>query len=395
MNFVPKTEIESRINKFQRQMKKSEMDGALLVLNADVFYFTGTVQNSVLWVPSEGEPVFMVRRSVERGRRESPLAHIVPIKSPRDVPEVLSRFGYTQSGRIGLELDVLPVNTFFFYQKLFPDTKFVDVTPTVKDIRAIKSAYEIEYLREACRTVDNAFREIPMLLHEGMTELELASQFEAVLRRNGHHGYNVMRAFNQGPSIGVTCAGESGGTPSYMDGPLGGPGPTPAFPHGAGWRTIKRNEPIIIDYACTVNGYTVDQTRVFCIGELPDYMVKAFEDAVLIQEEILKLIKPGTPCEEPYLLALELAEKMGYKDSFMGRPGDQVRFIGHGVGLELDENPVFAKGIKTPIMPGMTFALEPKFVFAEGAVGTENTFLMTENGPERLTITPEVITYLK
>ena len=124
MNFVPKTEIESRINKFQRQMKKSEMDGALLVLNADVFYFTGTVQNSVLWVPSEGEPVFMVRRSVERGRRESPLAHIVPIKSPRDVPEVLSRFGYTQSGRIGLELDVLPVNTFFF-------TKSCSLTPNL------------------------------------------------------------------------------------------------------------------------------------------------------------------------------------------------------------------------------------------------------------------------
>lgn len=394
MNFVPLAEIQSRVNRFQQRLRDNEVDGAILVLNADVYYFTGTVQNSVLWVPAEGEPVFMIRRSFERGRRESPLANIVAIRTPKDVPEVLGRFGYGKFERVGLELDVLPVNTFSFYQKLFPETKFIDITPAVKDLRAIKSDYELEQLREACKTADKAFREIPNFLREGMTEIELASLVEAALRRYGHQGYNVMRAFNQGPSIGVTCAGESGGTPAYMDGPLGGPGPTPAFPHGAGWRPIKRNEPIIIDYACTVNGYVVDQTRVFCIGELPDYMVKAFEDAVTIQEEILKVLKPGTPCEEPYILALELAEKMGYKDSFMGRPGDQVRFIGHGVGLELDENPIFAKGIKTPVKPGMTFALEPKFIFAEGAVGTENTFLMTEEGPERLTLTPEIITYL-
>lgn len=395
MKTTPRTEIETRLTRLQNQLKDHQLDGTLVVLNSDVYYFAGTIQNGFLWVPAAGDPVLMVRRSFQRGQQESALSNILPISTPRDVPQILKQFGYERLGRIGLELDVLPVNTYAFYQKLFPATEFVDVSPIIKDIRSIKSPYEIELLREACRVADMAFREVPKLLREGMSELELASLFEAVLRRNGHHGYNVMRAFNQGPSLGVTCAGESGGVPSYMDGPLGGPGPTPAFPHGAGWRPIKRNEPIIIDYACTINGYTVDQTRVYCIGELPAQMVKAFEDAVFIQEEVLKILKPGTPCEEPYLLALELAEKMGYKDSFMGRPGDQVRFIGHGVGLELDENPVFAKGIKTPVMPGMTFALEPKFVFAEGAIGTENTFLMTENGPERLTITPEIITYVK
>jgi len=124
-------------------------------------------------------------------------------------------------------------------------------------------------------------------------------------------------------------------------------------------------------------------------------MVKAFEDAQFINSELIKCIKPGTPAEEPYILAVKLAEEMGYKDNFMGYKEDKVKFVGHGIGLELDEFPILAKGVKTPIMPGMTFALEPKFVFPEGAIGTENSFVMTENGPEYLSITPEVITYVE
>jgi Xaa-Pro aminopeptidase len=77
----------------------------------------------------------------------------------------------------------------------------------------------------------------------------------------------------------------------------------------------------------------------------------------------------------------------------MGYRENRVNFIGHGIGLELDELPILAKGLKAPIKPGMTFALEPKFVFPEGAIGIENSFVMTENGPEYLSITPEVITY--
>ena len=85
-----------------------------------------------------------------------------------------------------------------------------------------------------------------------------------------------------------------------------------------------------------------------------------------------------------------MAEAAGLSENFMGFGTDQVKFLGHGVGLELDELPVLAAGVKSRLMPGMVIAIEPKFTFpGEGVVGIENTFAITENGLERLTLTPD------
>lgn len=394
MQLTPKTEIDERIAKFQVKLSEQEYDGAIIILNSDMYYFTGTVQNSHLWVPAEGDPVLMIRKSLRRGREECPLERIVPMRSPKDIPEILNRFGYTKFDKIGLELDVLPVNNFATYQKLFSDSRIADISPIIKDIRAIKSSYEVELLREACRVSDQAFLEVPSFLREGMLEIELASLFEAAMRRGGLCGCSKMRTFNQDFFLGNTCVGANGIVPSFFDGPVGGSGLTPAYPHGAGRRVVQRNEIVYIDYTCVVNGYTGDQARMFCIGELSPKMIKAFEDAVYIEQEIVKMMKPGIPAEQPYLLAVQMAEEMGYKDNFLGYKEDQVKFVGHGVGLELDEWPILAKGMKMPVIPGMTFALEPKFVFPEGAIGIENTYVMTEDGLERLGTLPETITYV-
>ncbi len=394
MGCTPKSEIENRIRSFQDKVTNQGLDGAIILLNSDMFYFTGTVQNSYLFIPAEGEPIFMVKKSLSRAQQESPLKNIVPIKNPKEIPDIIAAFGYNSLSNIGLELDVLPVNIYETYRKVFPSTKFSDVSPVIKEVRAIKSPYEAELIRNALRVIDQAFLAVPSFLQEGMLEIELAALFEAEMRKRGYAGCK-MRAFNQDFFLGNTCTGSSGFSPSFFDGPVGGTGAALSLPHGAGWKKVNRNEVVYIDYACVIQGYTGDQTRIFCIGELNPRMVKAYEDALLIQSEVLKVIKPGTPAEEPYLLAVKLAEEMGYQDYFMGYKENKVKFIGHGIGLELDEFPILAKGLKTPILPGMTFALEPKFVFPEGAIGTENSFIMTENGPEYLSITPEVITYIK
>jgi len=222
--------------------------------------------------------------------------------------------------------------------------------------------------------------------------MELAALFDTELRTRGYSSACKMRTFNQDFFYGNVCSGSSGFNPSFFDGPVGGTGVSRAYPQGAGWEKIQRDEVVYIDYTCVIQGYTGDQASMFCIGELTPQMVKAFEDTLLIQSEIVKAIKPGITAEKPYLLAIKLATKMGYKDNFMGYKTDQVKFVGHGIGLEIDEWPIFAKGIKTPILPGMTFALEPKLVFHEGAIGTENSFVMAEDGPQYLSITPDVIT---
>ena len=394
MDFTPRAELETRTSILQQKIRSQELDGAMIVLNSDMFYFTGTVQNSYLYIPASGDPILMVKKSLRRGQEESPLKNIVPIKHPMEIPNILGSFHYTNMKKLGLTLDVLPFNLVQTYRKVFPNVEFSDISPAIKEIRAIKSPYEIELLRNALGVADQAFLTVPSLLQEGMAEIELAALFEGELRKRGYSGSCKMRAFNQDFFYGNVCSGNSGFNPSFFDGPVGGTGVSLSYPQGAGWKKINRDEVIYIDYTCVVQGYTGDQARIFCMGELTSPMVKAFEDTLLIQSEILKAIKPGTLAEEPYLLALKIAEEMGYKDHFMGYKEDQVKFVGHGIGLELDEWPILAKGIKTPILPGMTFALEPKFVFPEGAIGTENSFVMTEEGPKYLSVTPDKIMYI-
>lgn len=394
MILTPKKEINARIKNFQKELAAKEFDGAVIILNSDLFYLTGTVQNAHLFVPAQGEPVMAIRKSLNRGREESPLPNIVPMKSPKELPGILASFGYNKLDKIGMELDVLPVNSYGNYRKMFPDADITDVTPLIKQVRSIKSPFEIDQLREAGRVIDSAYREVPRVLREGMTEVELSSLFEAALRRGGLAGSSKMRAFNQDYFIGNVCSGRSGVYPSYFDGPVGGSGMTPAYPQGAGTKLINRNEVVYIDYTCVINGYTIDQTRIFCMGKLDPKLENAFKAALQINEELVKFMQPGMPWEDAYYLAVKMAEDMGYKDIFMGYKDDKVRFVGHGIGLELDELPVFAPGLKNPLKPGMTFALEPKFVFPEGAVGIENSFVMTDKGPEYLSITPLDITYV-
>ncbi|HWR44256.1 Xaa-Pro peptidase family protein [Sporomusa sp.] len=395
MNFTPKSEIEARTYRFQRRLSEQGLNGAIILLNSDMFYFTGTVQNAVLYIPADGEPLLMVKKSLSRAQQESPLKNIISIKTPKEIAGIIAAANNTSPTKIGMELDVLPVNLYNTYKKMFPNAEFSDISPAIKETRAIKSPYEIELIRDALGVIDKAFLAVPSFLHEGMFEIEVAALFEAEMRKRGYSNCCKMRAFNQDLFFGNLCTGNSGAYPSFFDGPVGGMGVSPSQPQGAGWKKINRNEVIYIDYTCVIQGYTGDQTRIFCIGELAPKLVKAYEDALLIESEILKAMKPGMSAEEPYLLSAKLAEELGYKDCFMGYKDDRVKFIGHGIGLELDEWPILAKGLTTPIVPGMTFALEPKFVFPEGAIGTESSFVMTEEGPELLSVTPNGITYIK
>ena len=395
MDYTPKSEIYTRINCFQKKLIEQEIDGSIILLNSDMFYFTGTVQSSFLYIPAVGEPVLMVKRGLQRALEESPLKNIVIIKSVKQLPETLHEFGYKVINKIGMELDVVPFNLYKTYKKIFTQTEFYDISHLIKEIRAVKSPYEIELLHNAIHVIDDAFLSVPSFLKEDMSELELASLFEAEMRKGGYSGCCRMRAFNQEFFYGNVCTGESGFYPSFFDGPVGGTGASISHPQGAGWKKIKRDEVIYIDYTCIVEGYSGDQTRIFCMGELNSKMEKAFEAAVLIQSEVVKAMKPGMSAEEPYLIALNLAKELGYKDNFMGYKENKVKFLGHGIGLELDEWPVLAKGFDMPVVPGMTFAMEPKFVFPEGAIGIENSFVMTEKGPERMSRIPDVITYVK
>lgn len=388
MNYTPESEIQDRIQKVQARMVKNSLDGLIVTHHTNLFYFSGTSQSGHLFIPKQGKPLLMVRKSYERALRESKIDQIIELKSLKQIfPNMLEVVGAGSTmERIGLELDVIPYNTFLFYQKkIFPDIKITDASGIIKQTRLVKSRYEINLLKNACRVLDQAFSKVPGMLHEGMTEIELASLFEAQMRKNGYGGCCKMRAFNQDFLFGNLVSGVSGSVPSYFDGPVGGEGLSPANnPHGAGWKKINRDEPVYIDYTCVVDGYTADAERIFAMGSLSDTLLHAHKTALIIQDEMVKRIQPGINCKKIWDVSVQIAEEEGFLNNYMGYGKDRVKFVGHGVGLELDEMPVFAEGFDMVLEEGMTFALEPKFVFDRGVVGIENTFALTENGVEKL-----------
>lgn len=141
----------------------------------------------------------------------------------------------------------------------------------------------------------------------------------------------------------------------------------------------------MVDYVGVVNGSQVDMSRVFALGYLSEELLYAHRTALAIQEALAAAARPGITGGELYDLAIEMAAKAGLAQNFMGY-GEQVKFVGHGIGLELNELPLLARGIKEKLQAGMVMAIEPKFIFpGVGAVGIENTFVVTPQGLEKLT----------
>ena len=310
-----------------------------------------------------------------------------PRSETRDLPGILAEQGYPPAARIGLELDLLPVNLYRKYRSLYPQAEFPDASPPIRRVRMVKSHYEIHILQDAALQADKVFRRAGECIREGMSELELAAELEHLARLEGHQGYVRMRAFNGELTGNLVLCGADAAAPSCTDAPLGGMGVTPAFGHGASYNRIGRGEPIVVDLASCFDGYLVDQTRIFSLGPLSDRMRQAYDDMLAIEALMMELAESRPSWGSIYDACLDAARRMGYADNFMGGPGSQVSFIGHGVGIEIDEYPFIARGFhRETLQPGMVFAFEPKVVFpGEGAIGIENTFYLAESGLKRLT----------
>lgn len=396
MRLTPKNELEYRYRKLQTEMAAAGMDAVLMVQNADLFYFTGTVQAGVLYLPVSGKPVYLVRRDFLRARMESALAEVVALPSLNQLAGLIADHGCPMPKRLGLELDVLPVNLYQKYLSLFPGALALDASPLIRRVRMIKTHYEIHILQDAGVQADKVYRRAAEVIREGMSEVELAAELECLARQQGHQGYVRMRAFNGELTGAQVLSGADAAAPACTNTALGGMGLTPAFGHGASFNRIRRDEPVIVDFASCYDGYLADQTRVFAIGSVSERMRRGYDDMLRIEELMMERAVQGATWGSIYDACLKLAHKMGYAEQFMGTPGNQVSFIGHGLGIEIDEYPFIARGFATETLePGMAFAFEPKLVFpGEGAVGIENSFYLSEQGLKRLTFSSQDLVLL-
>lgn len=378
---VPANEIEKRLSRIQKELREYGIDGILIVQRVDLFYFSGTSQNGFLYIPSEGEPLLCIKKYLPRALKESSIKNIVGIKSVKDLSGMINDFYSNRPHVLGFEFDVLPVREFNFYRTLFPDQEHVDGSPLIHKVRMIKSNWEVTQMEKAAELAGQTFGYMRDNIRTGLSEMEFAGMFETFARRLGHGGKIRVRDYQTEAYPWHVLSGKNGGMLGLLDSPASGEGTSAAFPCGGGSKLFSENEPIMIDFSFVLNGYHTDETRMFAIGSMPEKALTASHAAIEISHAVLDKVRPGITIDELFQTSVSKAELVGYADQYLGPTGHKVTFIGHGIGLELVEPPVIAKGRNESLEPGMTFALEPKMVFEnEFSAGIENMVLVTEKG---------------
>lgn len=382
-------ELELKWRRIQQAMRQEEADGCLLTMNMNLYYVSGQVFNGYFYLPAEGRPYWFVKRLTIP---ETDRVHA--IRKPEQMPDFFQDLGLAMPRKLLLEADELSYHEYIRLQHVFRPEVTGNASALIRHIRMIKTPWEIEQMRISARKHEAVYREIPACYRPGMTDIELQIEIEKRMRVHGSLGY--FRAFGSNMDIfmGSLLAGENAGEPSPFDFALGGAGMHASGPLGANGTLLREGTTVMADMSGNYTAYQTDMTRVFSIGKLPDRAYRVHRVALEIQARMERTAKPGVPCAELYRDALAMAGQEGLEDCFMGTRF-QAKFVGHGVGLEINELPVLTTRSKDILQPGMTFAFEPKFVLAGiGAVGIENTFLVTDSGVEKMTLLDENITEL-
>ena len=385
--FIPlQDDLNIRRKRVQQFLVEVGSDAALISTEVNIYYLTGIVFAGYVYLPAEEEPVwFVLRPSGLKGER------VIYIRKPEEIPTILKERNIPLAETLFLETDQITHNEFLRLEAALHPVRTGNMTVLLRKARMIKSPWEIEQFRFSAAKHAEVYSATPALFREGMTEIAFQIEIEQVMRKCGSIG--IFRAFGANMNIfmGSLLSGENADTPSPFNFALGGGGIHPCLPVGASDNLITKGSAIMIDFAGNFTAYISDMSRVYSFGTLPEIAYRAHQVSAEMHQWLMEEVKPGTACSDIYNLMLETAEKSGFAANFMGF-SQQAKFVGHGVGLEINEPPVLMSRSSDSFQPGMVFAFEPKFVLPNiGAVGIENTYLVTDTGVEKLTVLEERI----
>jgi Xaa-Pro aminopeptidase len=377
------------MNNIQTLMAKQEIDACLIADNANIFYLSRRIYRGYVYIPANGAPLYLVIRPI--GLQGEGLHYI---RKPELIPELLAQLGLPLPKNLGLELDEIPFSQIQRFQKIFPEAAITNVSGMLKTVRMVKRPDEVELIRQDGEHHVAAYSKIKELYTEGMTDVEFQIEIERVLRQEGSLGHLRTSGALMEINMGSVLNGDNADAPAPYDFAVGGAGVNPALPVGACGKPMAKGTTVMVDMNGNFNGYQTDLTRTYRIGEVPALAQQAHDLSIKILRTLEKLGTPGTPVAALYDKAIELAEEAGLSQYFMGHT-QQSSFIGHGVGIQLNELPVVMHKSRHTLEENMVLALEPKFVIpGVGAVGVENTYLVRAQGLESLTPAPEELANL-
>lgn len=390
---TPLAELRCRWQRCRELLQQyvPEADGLLIFSRLNIYYFSGCFASGLLWLPLSGDPVLFCRRGRERAQIESPLRHIVDFNTYGDIPGGLQNLSMSLPTKIAAEMNGLSWNLSNSLTKRLPEYRFLPGDYCIALTRTIKSPWEMAILREAGARHNRCLTELlPPLLHQGMSELDIAHVISGLFFQQGHQGILRMENYGEEVFLGHIAVGDSANYPSVFNGPVGLRGVHPAAPFmGSDAVRWQPNTVLTVDNGFSMAGYQTDKTQVYWLGnpsDVPDAIHQAHHFCIDMQDKIAAQLKPGITPSRIWQQCLHTAENSPWARGFMGLGRNKVQFVGHGIGLAIDEYPVLADGFNLPLETGMVLAVEPKIGIAGvGMVGVENTFTVTTDGGRPLT----------
>lgn len=377
-----------RVEKLQAAVRGADWAAALIQHPRDVFYYAGTGQPCNLWVPAEGEPVLFARRVEEWVREDSLLPRVVGAASFGQMREYLAAQGLLppEGAAIGVEKDVLPANLVESLARIFSGYRLENVAPLVLRQRLVKDPAEIAAMRAAAALWTEVHAGILETLRPGARESDVAASALARAVRAGAGPEVYFRRWDgTGTAARVVASGPNGWRISGPAFTVTGVGLGPAQPWGYGDRIIGDGELVVVDFGIYRQGYHADLARTYAVGKPSPRLRELWDRLLDIHQAVIAAIRPGVRAAELWEIARERADRAGYAGWFMGYGRNQGQYIGHSVGLELDEPPVLGPGADQELLPGMVVTVEPKFIVpGVGAVMIEDEVLVTPTGGEVL-----------
>lgn len=386
MNIIPlsmEQEIAGRVGRIAGELSARGMDAILLSDFANLYYTSGRVFCGYTYITADGKVTYFVKRPI--GLEGDNVAYI---RKPEQMAELLTG---KMPGSIALELGTASYNAVERLKKVFAGAAIVDGTAVINSVRAVKSEFEISKLKTCGVHHATAYGNIKKVYREGMTDIELQIEIERVLRNEGCLGQFRISGDTMELFMGNLLCGYNAETPSPYDFAMGGGGLDESLPVGCNGSLIRPGNTVMVDMCGNFNGYMTDMTRVFRIGEIDELARKAHSLSITIHHRLATMAKPGVEAKALYEEAMKIVKDAGLEEYFMGLK-QKAGFIGHGVGIEVNELPVIAPRSRDVLQAGNVIALEPKFVIPQvGAVGIENTYVVRDSGLECLTNFPEEI----
>ena len=387
---------QTRLTKIRDLMNSTNMDFLILFNPMNQYYVSGASQNGILLLPLEKDPVYLVRRNLEKAKRDSWIADIRQLGGFEKSMSEIARELEINECVVGIEYNLTSVAVYKRLQKVTQHVSFTDCSSIMLGARKIKGPEEIECLREAVRLTDQTFAKVPDIFREGITELDLCAEIDCLNRKQGSEGIAVFYDFGGRtvfwkPGYARVVSGIEAAIPS--DYPIiGGAGLSRSASHGPSHKAIVHGEQFTIDMGIIIEGYHADMGRTFFAGEPSSKMKDMYDAALEIQTVFIDNAKPGKRISDVVGQALDVAARRGYLENLMGPPALNHTTIGHGVGLFTNEFPLLTPHNNDIFEPGITFAVEPKIVVpGVGSVEIEDTVLVTEHGNEILSQTPRTI----